>query len=116
MALMGYYKANTIHYEGLMKADGEMNLVLVLLANLVFGTLVAWAAKRMGITTLQAGLVAGAIIGCLVYLSIDLMLMVMMNWYANHTIVIVDVLANTVWAAGMGAVAGFVLGTGKKSA
>lgn len=113
---MGYYKANTIHYEGLMKADGEMNLVLVLLANLVFGALVAWAAKRMGITTLQAGLVAGAIIGCLVSLSIDLMLMVMMNWYANHTIVIVDVLANTVWAAGMGAVGGFVLGTGKKSA
>ncbi len=116
MALMGYYEANTIHYEGLMKGEGEMNLLLVLLANLVFGVLLAWAASRMGITTLQGGLVAGAIMGCLVYLSIDLMFMAMMNMFANHTIVIVDVLANTVWAAGMGAAAGFVLGTGKASA
>ena len=96
-----------------MISEGEKNLVPILLADLVFGLLLAWAAHRMGINTLQGGSVAGAIIGCLVYLSVDLMFMATMNMYANHNVVIVDVLASTVLAAGMGAAAGFVLGYGE---
>ena len=96
-----------------MISEGGKNLVPIVLADLVFGLLLAWAAHRMGINTLQGGSVAGAIIGCLVYLSVDLMFMATMNMYANHNVVIVDVLASTVLAAGMGAAAGFVLGYGE---
>lgn len=112
MALMGYYEANMMHYDGLMKAEGEMNLALMFLSNLCVGGVLAYCCHRMGATTLVGGAMTGAVIGFLFYLSVDLGFLSMMNMFANNTMVVVDVLANTVWAACMGAVAGVVLGIG----
>ena len=50
------------------------------------------------------------------YASVDLAFMSMMNYFTDHTVVLVDVLANTAWAACIGAVVGLVLGSGKKAA
>jgi len=113
MLLMGYYEANMIHYDGLIKGEGEMHLGLMFLSNLMLSMMLAYVFSRMGVNDLKGGLIAGAIIGFLVYLSVDLGFMAMMNMFANHTMVVVDVLANTVWAALIGAVVGLMLGRGK---
>ena len=63
MFLMGYYEAHMIHYEGLMKGEGEMNLGLIFLSNLAFSMMLAYVADRMGVNDLMGGLMAGAIIG-----------------------------------------------------
>ncbi len=113
MALMGYYEANMVHYEGLMKGEGEMNLILMFCSNFVFSLLLAYAANRMGVVDLQGGLITGAIMGFLFFLSVDLGFLAMMNYFTSTTVVLVDVLANTVWAACIGAAIGFMLGRGK---
>lgn len=116
MLLMGYYEANMIHYEGLMKADEEFNLGLMFLSNLVLCVLLAIVFKRMGIGDLMGGAMMGALMGALFYLSVDLGFMAMMNYFATPMVVVVDVLANAVWLGGTGAVIGLVLGRGKAAA
>lgn len=114
MALMGYYEANMIHYDGLMKAEGEMNLGLMFVSNLCVGVVVAYACNRMGAKALVSAAAASAVIGFFFYLSVDLSFLAMMNMFANTTMLVVDVLVNTVWIAAMGAAAGAVLGMGAK--
>lgn len=116
MLLMGYYEANMVHYEGLMKPEGEMNLGLMFLSNLTFSGVIAYAGHRMGVASWSDGAILGGTLGFLFYLSVDLAFMAMMNMFGSHTMVIVDVLANTVWAAGTGAVVGLMLGRGKGAA
>lgn len=99
-----------------MKPEGEMDLGLMFVSNLLFGGLLAWVALRTCKAYLVGGAITGATVGLLVYLSIDLSFMSMMNMYANTTMLVVDVLASTVWATGVGAVAGLVLGWGAKAA
>lgn len=113
MSLMGYYEAHMIRYEGLMKAEGEMNLVLMFCSNLCLSLVLTYAAHRMGVNDIRGGLMTGAVLGFLFFLSVDLGFMAMMNMFADTTMVIVDVLANTVWTAGIGATIGFMLGRGK---
>lgn len=116
MLLMGYYESHMMHYEGLMKPMEEMNLGLMFGSNLLFATAIAWIGQRAGVNTLMGGLVTGATVGLLFYASVDLGFMAMMNYFKDHTIVLVDVLANTAWAAGIGAVVGLVLSRGAKTA
>ncbi len=114
--LMGYFEANMVHYEGLMKAEGEMNLGLMFLSNLTLSLLMALLFQRMGIKDLMGGAMTGALMGGLFYLSVDLGFLAMMNYFANLTTVVVDMLANTVWTACIGAVIGLLLGRGKAAA
>lgn len=116
MGLMGYYEANMTHYDGLMKPEADMDLPLMFMGNLLFASLITWIASRSGASTAMGGLVTGAVVGLLVYASMDIMFLAMMNWFQNTTVIIVDILANTVWSAGIGAVAGFMLGRGAKAA
>lgn len=115
MLLMGYYESHMIHYEGLMKGEADMNLGLMFGSNLLFATAIAWISQRAGVNTLMGGMITGATVGLLFYGSVDLAFMAMMNYFADHTVVLVDVLANTAWAAGIGAVVGLVLGKGNKT-
>lgn len=114
--LMGYYEASMIHYEGLMKTEGEMNLGLMFLSNLTLSLLMALLFQRMGIKDLMGGAMTGALIGGLFFLSVDLGFLAMMNYFATTTVVLVDVLANIVWTACIGAVIGLLLGRGKAAA
>lgn len=116
MLLMGYSEANMVHYDGLMKGEGEMNLPLLFISNVQIALLLAYIGHRMGVSSLVGGLVMGTIVGFLFYLSVDLSFLSMMNLFANRTMVVVDVLANTVWTAGVGAVVGLMLGRGKSTA
>lgn len=116
MLLMGYYEANMIHYEGLMKSEEEFNLGLMFVGQLVLCLLLAFLFQRMGTTDLMGGAMMGAVIGALFYLSVDLSFMAMMNYFSTPMVVVVDVLVNAVWLAGTGAVIGLMLGRGKAAA
>ncbi len=114
--LSGYMQAHMVSYPGLMKPEGEMNLALLFLSNLSMSLLLAWAFQRMGVRALQSGLMTGAVIGFLFYLSIDLAFLSMMNFYDGPMAAVVDVLSNTVWTACIGGAVGLMLGRGTAKA
>lgn len=81
--------------------------------NLAIGFLLAYIyGQWANISTPITGLKAGAIIGALYATAVDLMLFSTTNMM-NLTAVIVDIVANTVAFAIIGAVVAFVLGMGK---
>lgn len=109
LLLMGYFEAHTYQYEGLMKAEEGMSLMLVLVGNVAWGLMLAWVCARTAALGAVPGMVTGAVIGLGVYTSVALMYYAFMNWYHGPLVAVVDVLANTVWTGAMGLVAGAVL-------
>lgn len=117
MGLMDYYSGNmTAEYNALFKKPENMNMLGMVISNLAMGLLVAWALWKMGVTTWMGGFMAAAILGGLITLSYDMFFYSMMNAYNNKMIVIIDVVISAVTTGLAGAVAGFVLGMGKKAA
>lgn len=116
MLLMGWMEANSNHFEGFMKAEEDMGFLWMFLGNLALGTLIAWALARMGLASAMAGIVPGAVICALMALNFDLMMYGMSNWYKTLTVLVVDVVAYTAIGAVLGAVAGLVLGSGRRPA
>jgi len=84
-------------------------LVWSFLSNLLYGLILAWICVRSAANGLVPGLVVGAVVGFGVYASMSLMFLAFMNWYTTMSVAVVEVIANTAWSAGMGAVAGIVL-------
>ena len=116
MIMGGYYEANMNPIEGFWREETDMNMAAMALANLGWGTLTAWALWRMGVNSAMGGLIPGAILGGLITFSMDMYLLAMSYMYANTTIIIVDVAVNVVMGGLLGAVAGLVLGMGRKAA
>jgi hypothetical protein len=114
--MAGYFETQMVQYEGLMRGPEDMNLGLMFLSNLLFASALAYIFTRAGVHTALGGLATGAIVGALIYASVDLSFASMMNLFIGSTSIVVDILANTVWAALIGAVVGFMLGQGKASA
>ena len=110
--LMDYMAAHMLNVPGLMKGEGEMNMGLLFLSNLTVATLLTWAGERMQVRGAVAGAMLGATMGFLFYLSVDLSFLAMMNLFTTPVAAVVDVLSNTVWTAGIGAVVGYLLGRG----
>ena len=116
MLLMDYFKSNTVQYEGMMLGENEMKLWAIFISNLASSWLFAWLFSRMNIKTLAGGFQTGAIINFIWALSIDMMFYSMMNWYANSTIIVVDVIVNAIFGGIIGAIIALVLGKGEKVA
>jgi hypothetical protein len=114
IAMDSFYKANTAVPEGMMRTTPHFLGLIVM--NLAFGMLVAWVLSGMGVKSLAAGFLPGAILGFLYALSFDMFFWSFMNFYMNKTVVIVDLLVNAVFVGILGAVAGWVLGMGAKPA
>jgi pentatricopeptide repeat protein len=116
MLLEGYMKAHTTEAaHGVWKQMENMNWLGMIISNLAWGVFLAWSLSRMGVNDMSGGFVAGAIIGGLVAINIDLFFYSMMNWYTDKMVVIVDVLVSTVFHGILGAVTGIVLGMGNKA-
>jgi len=113
LLLMGFFEANSIHYEGLMY---EMpNIFLIFISNLATAVLLAyifdnWANFR----TFSKGFMGGVIIGILIAISYDLMSLATMN-LMNTTAVFVDIIAGTIIIGITGGIVALILGTGKAS-
>ncbi|HOI48880.1 MAG TPA: hypothetical protein PK167_06220 [Prolixibacteraceae bacterium] len=112
IALMDFYEANTTHYDGLFKE--EMNLWLILISNLLWGLLIAWIYGNFaGKKSMAGGALTGFLLGLLIMTSFDLYFLGGWNLF-TPTLIVVDIIANAVWLACAGAVAGLILKTRKK--
>jgi len=110
MLLMNFFQENTYQYEGLMLPETEMKLWAIFIANLANAFMFAYVFDRMNVRNFAGGFQAGAIINFLISLSMAMMFYSMMNWYKSPTIMVVDVLVNTVYGGIIGGVIGLMLG------
>lgn len=112
----GYMEKHVLQAPGLMKTEAEMNLGLMALSNLAVALAFAWIFDRMGVVTAMGGAMAGAVIGFLFYLSVDLSFLAMTNMLDGPVAALVDTLSYTVWSSCVGGVVGYMLGRGKAKA
>lgn len=95
---------------GVMKADDEMILWALALGNIAFGLALAYIFSNWAkITTVMSGAVAGATVGALLSLGMDLI------WYATSNVMTLggsclDVVIFTIMSAAAGAAAAWWLG------
>lgn len=116
MLLMDYFTSNTIQYEGLMLPESEMKLWAIFISNLAGSIMTAWVFSKMNLRTFGQGFQAGLIIYGLIAVSFDMMFYSMMNWFANTTVIAVDILVNAVFGGIIGGIIAMMLGRGTSSA
>jgi hypothetical protein len=110
--LQGFYEANTVHYEGLVK--DPPNLLAIFLNNICMSILLAYIFIWSGVASFARGFTMGLLVGVLISLSFDLMILSMFNLYTN-TALAVDVIVGTIYTGLVGAVVGGILGSGRKA-
>jgi len=112
--LMSFYTNNSVHYEGLMKA--EPNLILIFLSCLVMSFFMAFVFDSWaGFRTLTKGIYGGLYIGLLIGLGYDLSSHAMMNLFSVK-VMLVDVIVSGIMNAIIGGLIGWILGMGQKPA
>lgn len=115
MLLMEFMAQNSGSATGVMRADADMVWWALIAGNLLTGILYSYIFNRWAnISTLSAGLSAGAIIGLIMGAAFDLTMYGTSNILALNA-VWVDVAASAVLGAVTGAVVGWVNGMGKKA-
>jgi len=114
MLLASYAKDHTVVYAGLMKDNPS--LIPLIIANCCGALLIAMICSWSNMVGLMKGAVIGATVGFLVELSYDTFTVAFMNLYTDNTYVIVDVIASTIFMAVIGAIIGWMMGMGNKSA
>jgi hypothetical protein len=115
LGMMDYYTAHcTEGWNVLQKTEEEMNFIGMIIANLAWGSLMAWMLWKMGVNSAIGGLVPGAVLAVLVTITYDMFFYSTMNVYKDTMIFGVDVAVNAVMGAVVGVVAGFMLGMGGK--
>lgn len=96
---------------GLMRSESDFVWWAMVVSSIAAGLLLAYIfVQWASISTWKTGLQAGAIIGGLMCLSIGTSMYAMSNLYGNVTEVLMDVVANTVYYAIVGAFLGWWLG------
>ena len=109
---MNYFEANAGSATGVSKES--MNMVALFLGNLAMAALYTLIFLRWAnISTFMGGLKAGALIGLLVALGLDLTMFGTTNLMTLNGMVM-DVVVSTVMSAIAAGVIGWVLGMGKK--
>lgn len=117
LGLMEYYAAHSTEgWNALARPEAEMSFIGIFIANLAWGTLMAWMLWKMGVASAMGGMVPGVVLAVLVTVTYDMFFYSTMNAYADKMIVVVDVLVNALMGAVVGAVAGLMLGMGGKKA
>ncbi len=114
MLMMDFATANTTVYEGLMKAEADMNWAALIVSNAAWGFLLAILCEKTNSRSLMAGAMTGLWSGFLIMLSFDASFMAFYNLFSN-TYLAVDVLVGTLFMAAGGAIVGLVLGSGSKA-
>lgn len=111
--LAGFYETHTTTFEGLDREEPLLWTFVV--GNFVAAILLVYVLHHANGTTIGRGLLTGAILGFLITLMMDVMMYGSMNLF-NGTVLIVDVLVNTVFFGILGAIGGWILGMGGKAA
>lgn len=116
--LMSFYAAHTIQYEGLMKDmenPAASMLVLIFIANFCWALAIAMVCSWSNMVGIMKGAVIGGTLGFLIQLSFDLFMYSTMNMY-DGTLIITDVVVNTLFGAVIGAIIGWVMERGSNKA
>ncbi len=115
MLLMDYYEANMIVYEGMEK--DPMNMLGMVVSQLSGGLLIAYIiGNAAGAMNWKRGATIGLYVGFFMTLMMTMYFFAFFNWYANNTILVVDLLLNTAFTALLGAIVGWYLGRGTSGA
>lgn len=94
-----------------MRSKEDFNMLLMAVANLLYGYLLAYVLSNSGsMSSFAGGAKAGAIVGFLACLSIDLMFYSFTTIWNDYTWIIIDVVAWTVISAIAGGVIGWWMG------
>lgn len=105
--LMDFTEANTTVYPGLFKE--KMNMVTIFIGCLIWAFLIAWVYSNFSSRkSVVGGAILGAILGLLMGAMMDISYLGSWNLFTPAYLA-VDVVANTVYSAGVGAVVGWIL-------
>jgi hypothetical protein len=111
--MMGFFEANSTHYEGLMKEMPVMSYLI--LSCLLSAFLLAFIFDHWAhIASLKGGLAGGLIIGLFISAMYDLSFLSMWNLY-NAKAAIVDMLLGGLVYSATGGIVGLVLSSGKRT-
>lgn len=110
MLLMDYFQSNTVKYEGMMYE--EPKLWAIFIGNLAASALLGWVLEKTNTRGFAGGFMTGLIIFMLNSISIDMMFYAMMNWYSNTTVIIVDIIVNSLFGGAIGGVMGLMMARG----
>ncbi len=102
--LHDFYDANTIHYEGLNREAPIMWALIV--ANLASGLLLAYIMDVSGANSISKGFICGLIVFFLMTLSFDMFFVSFMR-LMRLRMALVDVTANALFGAVVGAIVGY---------
>lgn len=96
---------------GLMRPESEMIYWALIVSNIIFGIFLSYIyVEWANISTWMTGARAGAILGFLITASYDLSFYSMSNMFGGMGELLMDIVANTVWSAIIGAFIGWWLG------
>ena len=116
MLLMSFMKDHSTEAgKAAMRPDDSMIWWALIAGNLVLGFLLSYILSKSGVRSAGAGATVGAIVGLLVSASMDFFTYAFMD-SMDTTAIIVDVLASTVVLAIVGAIVGWYMGRGAKTA
>jgi len=119
MLLDPFFRAHTNEFNGLMKdmqSFGTMSYLGIFIANLAWTFMIALICSWSNMVGFMKGAVIGATLGFCMQLSFDLFNSTFMNLYKDSTIIVVDVIANTVFFGIIGGIIGWWMGRGTKEA
>lgn len=109
MLMMDFAAANTTVYEGLMKAEADMNWAALIVSNVAWGFLLAILCDKTNSRSLMAGAMTGLWSGFLIMLSFDASFYAFYNLFTSSYLA-VDLVVGTLFMAAGGAIVGLVLG------
>ena len=113
--LMKDYCATNLNQTGMRKEE-EMILWAIGVSNIAFAMLLALIFSWSNTSSILNATKMAAIIGLLVSISIDLSFYAMTTLYQSRSIIIVDVIVNTILTAIVGAIVYWTMCLGKKEA
>ena len=112
MLLKAYYESHTVVYEGLAKEHPDM--VWLVISCFAPALLIAIMADKTGKSNMLGGAITGFTIGFLLQLSMTSSMFSFFNLHDGTGILAVDVLSAAAYYAVTGAIAGAIMGFGKK--
>lgn len=115
MLLMSFMLEHSNNSSGVFRSEADMIWWAMIAGNLAMGFLLSYILNKANVNSVSAGATTGAMVGLLFSAAIDLIIYAQVNLW-DTTAMAVDVAASTVMSAIVGAVIGWYLGMGKKTA
>jgi membrane protein YqaA with SNARE-associated domain len=115
MLTMDYYNSNISELYVNEISREEPILWMIFVSQIIWALLLAYLFDQMNIRNFMDGMKCGAIIFFLIMAGFDIMFHATSDFFGNHTIIIVDILLNTVFGGIIGGIIGWWLGRGKEA-